>query len=68
MTTRIDHDAALSLLRAGETTMAELAEVSGISRQLIRHWVLRAGMTADDLAARRAAYLATAWRRALERG
>lgn len=56
--------AALSLLRSGRATAAEVAELAGTSRQLDRHWALRAGI---DAPAARAEYLARLWRARLNR-
>jgi hypothetical protein len=56
--------AALALLRKGLVTQSEAAELTGASKQLVRHWCLRRGI---DTGAARAAYLRKTWRQALRR-
>lgn len=50
--------AALKLLRRGHATMAEIAELAGVSRQGVRDWAHRAGI---DPVQTRAERLATLW-------
>lgn len=50
--------AVLKLLRRGLITVPEAAKVSGLSRQILHHWV-----RGEDLAGAREAYLAKLWRR-----
>jgi transcriptional regulator len=49
---------ALRLLRAGQATQAEVADLAGTSRQLVRYWCERAEINAKDA---RAARLARLW-------
>lgn len=53
--------AVLRLLATGAATLSEAADLAGISRQLARYWAGRAGL---DAAAKRRAFLVTAWNRA----
>ena len=46
--------AAVSMLRKGHATVAEVAALFGRSRQIVTHWAARAGV---DVPARRAAFL-----------
>lgn len=57
--------AALGLLARGMVTIAEAAEHAGVSRQLMHHWVRRAGV---DWRRIRQARRATWWRKELKRG
>lgn len=62
---RIDPEArraALVLLAKGEATMAEVAQLAGISRQVVRYWAEVAGI---DWSRARTDRLARAWRKAL---
>lgn len=43
--------AAESMLRTGAATVAEVADLTGRSRQIVAHWARRAGI--DPLTARR---------------
>jgi hypothetical protein len=52
--------AALSMLRTGAATVAEVAELAGRSRQIVAHWAKRAGI--DPIAAR-GERLARQWER-----
>jgi hypothetical protein len=56
--------AALAMLRIGIATQAEVAELAGTSRQLVRHWATRAGI---DAPAARAEYLKREWQKRQER-
>jgi predicted HTH domain antitoxin len=49
---------ALKLLRRGMITQAEAAELTGMSRQLVHHWVKRDGI---DIEKARRAYLKRLW-------
>jgi transposase-like protein len=49
---------ALKLLARGVATMSEVAELAGVSRQLVRYWAEREGL--DPVTARRD-YLARLW-------
>ncbi len=55
-----DRAAAISMARAGIATLAEIAALAGVSRQLVRYWVLAEGI---DNAKARAAWLAKEWNR-----
>jgi predicted HTH domain antitoxin len=62
----MEHDeaarrAAIALLAAGEITAAEASRLAGVSRQLMAHWIKRAGI---DWRRIRAARLAKEWRKA----
>jgi hypothetical protein len=52
--------AALRMLRAGAATLSEVAELAGTSRQLVRHWAMRAGIDAGQA---RAKHLKKRWDR-----
>lgn len=56
--------AAMMLLREGVASPSEVAEIAGVSRQLVRHWLMAAGI---DWRKQRDAYLAKHWRRAINR-
>jgi len=57
--------AALALLARGMVTIAEAAEHAGVSRQLMHHWVKRAGVDWQRIRrARRARW----WRKELRNG
>ena len=56
--------AVLALVRKGAVTLTEAAQLAGTSRQLVRHWAIRAGINS---AAARDAYLRSVWRAALKR-
>ena len=66
-TTLTDHDAAKqaaqSLLRKGLATYAEIATISGRSRQIVRFWA--AGLDAETA---RQDHLANLWTKALRQG
>ena len=47
--------AAVAMLRLGLATQAEIAEVAGESRQLVRHWAKRAGIDAAEIRRERVA-------------
>ena len=49
---------AIELLRSGLATQSEVAKLAGVSRQLVRKWVITAGI--KPTAARRE-WLARAW-------
>lgn len=51
----------LALLRRGEATVSEAAELAGVSRQLVHAWCRVAGIDAIE---KRRARLAKLWRRA----
>ena len=53
--------AALALLRDGRATVTEIAGLAGTSRQLVRHWSIRAGIDAGAIQRARDRYLARAW-------
>jgi hypothetical protein len=55
--------AILKLLRRGVVTVPEAARISGLSRQIVHHWV-----RGEDLAGARAAYLARLWAKSISRG
>lgn len=50
--------AAVAMMRLGLATQAEVAELAGESRQLVRHWAMRAGIDATEA---RRARLAREW-------
>jgi hypothetical protein len=56
--------AAVALLRRGVATLADVAWLTGASRQLIRHWARQAEI---DATKRRAAYLERHWSRQMRR-
>lgn len=56
--------AALALLRDGRATVTEIAGLAGTSRQLVRHWAIRANVDAGAIQRARDRYLARAWREA----
>lgn len=51
---------ALKLLKKGTATLSEVSELVGTSRQLVRHWCLRAGINPSEA---RSAYLRRLWER-----
>lgn len=53
--------AALGMLAAGIATQSEVAELAGVSRQLVRKWAIAAGI---DAVGERKAWLEKLWRRA----
>ncbi len=55
-----DRTAAISMARLGIATLAEIAALAGVSRQLVRYWALAEGI---DIAKTRAAWLAKEWKR-----
>ena len=57
--------AALALLSQGMITIAEAVELAGVSRQLMHHWVRRAGIDWQRI---RQARLAAWWRKELRHG
>lgn len=50
--------AALRLLRRGEATLSEVADLAGRSRQIVRHWAKR---SAIDATVTRSEYLKKKW-------
>jgi hypothetical protein len=56
--------AALELLVGGYATQAEVAELAGASRQLVRYWANTAGI---DVPERRRERLLMAWDKAMRR-
>jgi hypothetical protein len=54
-------EAALSLLRRGVASPSEVAELAGVSRQLVRHWLKASGINWRPA---RAALLQKAWTKA----
>ncbi len=58
---RPERRAELALLRRGEATVSEAAELAGVSRQLVHAWCRVAGIDAIE---KRRARLAKLWRRA----
>jgi len=56
--------AAVALLRRGVATLADIAWLTGASRQLVRHWAKQAGV---DVLKRRSAYLERQWERQTRR-
>ena len=54
--------AALALLRSGHATMAEIAELTGLTRQGVAYWASAVGI---DAVATRRAYLTRVWKAAL---
>jgi transposase-like protein len=56
--------AALKLLASGQATVADIAALTGNSRQLIAYWALYAGIRATTT---RAKYLAKLWKKTLQR-
>jgi predicted HTH domain antitoxin len=66
----MEHDeatrrAAIALLSRGDITAPEAAKLAGVSRQLMAHWIKRAGV---DWRRIRDARLLKAWRKARARG
>lgn len=57
-------DAAVAMLASGEATLSEVAQVAGVSRQLVRYWANKAGV---DPSKARGAKIAKAWRAKLKR-
>ena len=55
---------ALKLLRSGYATMAEIAELAGVSRQAVRKWAQAAGIDPVETRLRR---LQTLWTSATKR-
>jgi predicted ArsR family transcriptional regulator len=55
--------AALKLMASGHATIAEIAELVGISRQAVRMWSVRAEI---DVEACREKYLIELWAKALD--
>lgn len=53
---------ALSMLAQGAGTPSEIAELAGVSRQVVENWATRAGI---DWRKIKRAKLAKAWRRAI---
>lgn len=53
-------EAAIEMLTEGMATPAEVARLSGASRQLLRYWIQRAGI---DPRKTRDSQLAKAWRK-----
>jgi hypothetical protein len=58
------HRAAMALLREGLVNPSEAADLAGVSRQLVRHWLMAAGI---DWRKQRDAYLTKHWRREINR-
>jgi hypothetical protein len=56
--------ASLKLLRLGVASPSEVSALAGVSRQLIRHWVVAADLNWRKA---RAAALAKAWQKVLRR-
>jgi transposase len=56
--------AAVDLLRTGAATPSEVADLAGVSRQLVRYWANAAEI---DWQKTRAATLAKLWRRKVSR-
>jgi transposase-like protein len=54
-----DRERALELLIGGEATLSEVADLAGVSRQLVRHWAIQAGI---DAPAERQKLLRKLWR------
>jgi predicted NUDIX family NTP pyrophosphohydrolase len=52
--------AAIAMMRAGLATQAEIAELAGTSRQLVRHWATKSEI---DATAMRSKYLAREWQK-----
>lgn len=61
---QITRGAALKLLRSGLATQSEVAELAGVSRQLVAYWAKQEDI--DPLEAR-AAWLQKSWRRLVRR-
>ncbi len=57
--------AVLRLLSQGKASLAEVAEIAGLSRQIVRYWAKAAGI---DWKAARKAHLAFMWRKEVNRG
>lgn len=56
-------EAALKLLQQGLASPSEVADLAGVSRQLVRHWLNVSGI---DWREARAAALARAWRKTIK--
>lgn len=56
--------AAMTLLREGLASPSEVAEIAGVSRQLVRHWLLA---DKTDWRKQRRARLTAMWRREIKR-
>lgn len=54
-----DRDAAVSIIKNGIATPADVARLAGTSRQLVLHWITRAGV---DWRKARDARLAKEWK------